>query len=214
MAAAVWLSHQLHATAKSDSQSRFPATGQRKDAAFARRSTAGRHADLVNNAAPLVKLRAELRDRLNELANAETLDKVKTGLWSEFEPQKPAPDKVVAPIPVPTIRGLGELALVSSAQAINRESGAELPQLSAEEVAFQNFRKRFTPTTQFDKFNASIAAAMQELENQRLTRYGHDDVSAAGQTDQACDSPAEQSAVRYDRDDLGSAQRRREKIVC
>lgn len=37
----------------------------------------------VNNAAPLVKLRAELRDRLNELANAETLDKVKTGLWSE-----------------------------------------------------------------------------------------------------------------------------------
>lgn len=122
----------------------------------------------VNNAAPLVKLRAELRDRLNELANAETLDKVKTGLWSEFEPLKPAPDKVVAPIPVPTYRGLAELALASSAQALNKESGSELPQLSAEEIAFQNFRKRFTPATQFDKFNASIAAAMQELENKGI----------------------------------------------
>lgn len=119
----------------------------------------------VNNAAPLVKLRAELRDRLNELANAESLDKVKTGLWSEFEPQKPAADKSPAPVPAPTLRGLGELSLASSVKGMTNETGSELPELSAEEIAFQNFRKRFTPATQFDKFNASIAAAMQELEN-------------------------------------------------
>jgi putative nucleotidyltransferase with HDIG domain len=119
----------------------------------------------VNNNAPLVKLRAELRDRLNELANAETLDKVKPALWSEFEPQKTAP---ALPIPVPTYSGLGELSLISSAQWINKELGSEIIAPSAEETAFQNFRKRFTPAAQFEKFNFAIGTALQELENKGI----------------------------------------------
>ncbi len=115
----------------------------------------------VNNTAPLAKLRTELRDRLNEMANAETLDKVKAGLWSEFEPNKPPPK---TPVPAPTIKGLGELSLASGAQAINKELGVPTP----EEIAYQNFRKRFTPATEFEKFYSPVGTAIQELENKGI----------------------------------------------